>query len=197
VISVICPTIAGREEHYARCRAAYEANTIAPFEFITIRDKPTCADGWNEGAEQATGDLIHFTADDLEPHPGWDLPAIEAVRRGYLPAPRIVNPDGKLDYCGYHGIELPDKAIVDMSVIPFMTREQWDKIGPCLPIHYFSDNYLSWRGLQAGYRTVVRREYAFTHHWAQPGRGAGMSYPERMEHDRKIFEEATGLVVNR
>jgi hypothetical protein len=32
--------------------------------------------------------------------------------------------------------------------------------------------------------------YAFTHHWAQPGRGAGMTEGERMLHDQAIFSAA-------
>ena len=193
MISVVVPTIQGREDHYARCVAAYQRTVPADqLQLITMRDFPTCGEAWNAGAKQATGDYLHFSADDLEPHHGWLQPAIEAVRRGYLPAPRITNPDGALDYCGYHGVELPDKAIVQMSVIPFMTAEQWAQIGPGLPIHYFSDNYLSWRGARAGYQTVVRRAFAFMHHWAQPGRGAGMTYEQRMAHDRDLFMAAVG-----
>lgn len=196
MITVVVPTIAGREDHYARCVAAYRSRTSRPVNIVTLRDYPTCGEAWNVGAEQAAGigEFLHFAADDLEPHHGWETPAVEAVQRGYLPAPRIVRPDGRLDYCGVHGVELPDKAVVEMSVIPFMTWAQWEQVGPCLPIHYFSDNYLSWRGAQAGYRTVVRRGYAFTHHWAQPGRGAGMTYRQRMEHDHAIFADAIEAV---
>jgi len=191
MISVICPTVSGREDHFERCKAAYERTLGNDLQWISLKDYPTCGDAWNAGAEKADGEYIHFTADDLEPHDGWLEPAVEAVKRNYLPAPRIVNPAGGLDYCGYHGVEMPDKAIVEMSVIPFMSREQWDQIGPCLEIHYFSDNYLSWRGARAGYKTVVRRAYAFTHYWAEPGRGAGMTYGQRMDHDRKLFVQAT------
>lgn len=193
IVSVIVPTVSGREEHYARCIAAYERTEGDRIELITVRDRPTCGLAWNEGVAQATGDYIHFTADDLEPHDGWLDPALEAVERGYLPAPRIVRREGGRDYCDYcgvHGLELPDKAIVDMSVIPFMSRKMWDEIGPSLEVHYFSDNWLSWRAEKAGYLTVVRRQFAFTHHWAQPKRGAGMTMAERMAHDRKIFDAA-------
>jgi hypothetical protein len=189
LITVVVPTIRGREIDYERCVDAYR-RTTDDVQLITVRDLPTCGEAWNEGAKQAAGDYLHLTCDDLEPHDGWWQPAIEAVRRGYLPAPRVVNADGVLDSCGLHGVELPDKAIVQMSVIPFMSREQWDKIGPTLSVHYFSDNWLSWRGAQEGYPTVVRRQYSFTHHWAQPGRGAGMTYSQRMEHDHAVYLSA-------
>jgi hypothetical protein len=191
VISVVVPTIVGREEHYARCVAAYERTVPADdLQLITMRDFPTCGEAWNAGAAQATGDYIHFSADDLEPHDGWWQPAVEAVEAGYLPAPRIVNASGKLDYCGVHGREMADWMLVRMSVIPFFTAAQWKVIGPVLPIHYFSDNYLSWQGALAGFPTVVRRGFEFTHHWAQSGRGAGMTYQQRMEHDAQLFNAA-------
>jgi glycosyltransferase involved in cell wall biosynthesis len=190
VISIVIPTIRGREEHFQRCLAAYGTNTTSDFEIIVERDHPAVGPAWNAGAERATGDYLHFTADDLEPHPGWDVPALEAVERGALPAPRVINQRGGLDSCGLHGVEMEDWAVVPMSVVPFMSREQWAAIGPVLPIHYFTDNWISWRGARAGWSTVVRRGFAFTHHWAQHGRGAGMTYDERMRHDQQAFLDA-------
>jgi len=185
MISVIVPTIAGREDHYARCVAAYQRTVGDDLDLITVRDAPACGAAWNEGAAQAKGEYLHFSADDLEPHDGWLTRALEVVDRGWLPAPRIVDPSGVSD-----GHNEQDWAPVDVSVIPFMSRAQWERIGPSLECHYFTDNYLSWRGARAGYQTVVRRGYAFTHHWAQVGRGAGMTQDQRMTVDRAAFEYA-------
>ena len=186
-ISVVVPTITGREDHYARCVAAYERTLGDWLDLITVKDQPTCGVAWNIGAAQAKGDYIHFSADDLEPHDGWDIHALKAADSGWFPAPRIVNPNGDLDYCGIHGFEMDEGSKVDMSVIPFMSAKVWEDIGPSLPIHYFSDNYLSFRAKQAGLEVRVARGFAFTHHWADVGRGAGMSYAGRMEHDRGLF----------
>jgi glycosyltransferase involved in cell wall biosynthesis len=190
MISIVIPTIRGREEHFQRCVAAYESRTVSAFEIIVERDHPAVGPAWNAGAARATGDYLHFTADDLEPHEGWDVPALEVVQRGLMPAPRVINQHGRLDSCGLHGVEMEDWAVVPMSVVPFMSREQWAAIGPVLPIHYFTDNWISWRGHRAGWPTVVRRDFAFTHHWAQHGRGAGMTYDERLRHDQGVFLEA-------
>jgi len=189
-ITVVIPTVAGRETDLARCVDAYLTRSTHDVELLTYLDQPTCADGWNLGAGQATGDYLHFTADDLEPHAGWDVAAVEAADRGLLPAPRIVNAEGRLDYCGFHGVEMEDWSPVEMSVIPFLPTRLWEQVGPVPPIHYFSDNYVSWRAARAGWPTVVRRGFAFTHHWAQPGRGAGMSYEARMSHDQRVFFDA-------
>lgn len=189
-ITVVIPTVSGREADLARCIDAYMSRSAHTISIVTFLNFPTCAEGWNAGAAEATGDYLHFSADDLEPHEGWDLAAIEATERGALPAPRIVNQHGRLDSCGLHGVEMEDWARVPMSVIPFMPHELWKQIGPVPPIHYFSDNFISWRAARVGWPTAVRRGFAFTHHWAQPGRGAGMGYEQRMRHDQGVFLEA-------
>jgi len=186
-ITVVIPTVSGREADLVRCLDAYHARSTCDVNAVTFKDLGNCAEGWNAGAAFAKGDYLHFSADDLEPHEGWDVAAIEAVEAGVLPAPRIVNPAGKLDYCGVHNVEMEDWARVQMSVIPFMPVDLWKRIGPVPLIHYYSDNYVSWRAARAGWPTVVRRGFAFTHHWAQPGRGAGMSYEQRMVHDEALF----------
>jgi hypothetical protein len=193
-ITVVIPTVAGRETDLARCLNAYHERSVHHIAVTTFKDRPTCAEGWNAGAAEADGDYLHFSADDLEPHKGWDVAAIEACDAGVLPAPRIVNPAGRLDYCGVHGVEMEDWARVQMSVIPFMPLGLWKQIGPVPPIHYYSDNYVSWRAGLAGWPTVVRRGFEFTHHWAKPGRGAGMSYEQRMAHDRAAYAAAVNEV---
>jgi hypothetical protein len=189
-ITVVIPTVTGREADLARCLKAYETRSVHDVYPVTFKDLGTCAEGWNAGAKFAKGDYLHFSADDLEPHEGWDVAAVEAVERGFLPAPRLTNPAGKLDYCGVHGVEMEDWARVQMSTVPFMPMRLWAEIGPVPPIHYFSDNFVSWRAAVAGWPTAVRRGYEFTHHWATPGRGAGMTYEQRMAHDRAAYAAA-------
>lgn len=190
LISVVVPTIQGREDHYARCVDAYASRSTVDIEIITENDHPAVGPAWNAGAERATGDILHFTADDLEPHQGWDVAAIEAIERGKLPAPRIINQYGHLDSCGFHGIEMEDWAPVRMSVVPFLPRAVWEQIKPVLPIHYFTDDWISYRARKIGWPPVVRRDFAFTHHWATHGRGAGMSYDGRMRHDQRVYIDA-------
>lgn len=193
MISIIIPTIPGREVHFERCITAYQQRTVSEFEILVEHGHPAVGPAWNAGAARARGDLLHFTADDLEPHEGWDVAADEAVQRGLLPAPRVVNAAGRLDSCGLHGVEMEDWARVPMSVVPFLPAALFEQIGPVLPIHYFTDNWISWRAARAGWDTRVRRGFAFTHHWAQHGRGAGMTYDERMAHDRIAFLDAVRI----
>jgi hypothetical protein len=189
VISVVIPTVAGREQHLERCVRAYEERTLRPPEIIVIENRPTCGIAWQEGAEKATGAYIHFSADDLEPHPGWDKAAMVAVAMGWLPAPRILRPDGSLESCGRWEEEQDTEDVTEMTRIPFMSRQQWKLIGPMIDTHYYTDNWISFKGRLAAIETRVHRHYLFTHHWAQEGRGAGMTQDQRMLHDQAIYEQ--------
>ena len=193
MISVIVPTVPGREKHLEACLAAYDRYTT-DFEVHVIVGRPTCGEAWLAGADKAVGDYIHFSADDLEPFDGWWRAAVHVADTGFLPAPRILKADGTLETCGgSDGFgELPTGRQTDFTRIPFMARHQWNLIRPLVEgflvgAHYFTDNAVSWAGMQAGFPTVVHRGYSFTHHWAQAGRGAGMSEDDRMRHDHAAF----------
>lgn len=169
-LSVIIPTIAERAMSFERTMNSYAR--FCPeegVEFIVIRDKPTCGIAWNEGVTMASGDYVHLTADDIEPHEGWIEAGIASLARGELPAARILHGDGSLQSCGdEHDRE--DGFVTEISRIPFLTRELVEQIFPIAPIHYYTDNIVSDRGRALGWPTVVNRSYLFTHHLAGEGR---------------------------
>lgn len=192
LVSVIIPTIAGREEHLERCVTAYAA--LAPgnyaLDLIIEHGHPAVGVAWQAGAGKASGEYLHLTNDDIEPHPGWHAPAIEAVQHGHLPAPQVYGPAGELQSLPAWGRLGEDWTPVAMTTLPFCSRAQWETISPLAPLHYYADDYFSYRGRKAGWGTVLRSGYAFTHHWAQAGRGAGMTEAGRMEFDRARYDEA-------
>ena len=170
MISVVCPTVTGREGYLRDCEAAY-ARTTEDYEFIAVKDPGPCGVGWNIGAEKATGDYIHFTADDLNPHDGWWEAAKEVIDRGQVPSPVVYWPDGRVQSCGgsWEALE-EDGAVTEFTRVPILSREMWDAVKPMLPIHYFTDNYVSFKTTKAGWPTVVCLACGFTHHMAQEGR---------------------------
>jgi hypothetical protein len=171
VISVVIPTITGREHWLERCVNAY-TRTLggARHELIVVKDRKACGIAWNEGIGQATGYYIHLTADDIEPEPGWWEAAVASVDRGELPSARILNTDGTLQSCGTDHLEHEDGEEAFVARIPFATREQFNEIGPMMNEQYMGDYWFSHRGRECGYRSVVRRDYCFFHHFAQEGR---------------------------
>lgn len=186
MISIVIPTISGREDHLERCVASYENNTKSEYELIIIENRPTCGIAWNDGASLANGKYIHLSADDLEPSPNWDRYAIEAVDRDFIPHPQVFRVDGSLD--DRYGPNTLDWQEVYMSTIPFMTMNMWSSVGPSLDLHYYTDDWISWKASMVGYKCVVRKGYRFIHHIAQHGRGAGMPEIERLNYDRAEFD---------
>lgn len=171
MISVIVPTLTVRAAWLERCLYAYEQTLRdVPHEIIVIADRPACGIAWNEGIEVARGDYIHLTADDIEPLPDWHWPAVITADAGQLPSARILNTDGTLQSCGTDHLEHDEGEEAFVARIPFGTRVQFDRIGPMMNEHYMGDYWFSHRGRECGYRSVVRRDYCFVHHFAQEGR---------------------------
>ena len=186
MISVIVPTIAGREKWLEKCHDSYCATT-EDFEFIVMRDYPTCNQGWNAGIEEAKGDFIHLTADDIEATPGWWQAGMEWIAKGHLPGPRIINSDGTVQSCGDTVDETPTGTWTELTRVPFFSREQMDTFGiyPIIPTMYFGDSWVSHKARLHGCETVVVREMCFVHSFANVGRK-----DEQLWDDLKVFKRA-------
>lgn len=170
MMSVIIPTLSGREESLKRTISAYEETTEGiDWELIVIRDKPTWPTACNEGYAKATGDILHFSADDLEPLPGcWDeaLPWLE--ENDELPAPKVLNhsADGVFDNIE----DGEDRALTWFTRIPLLRRDQYERIGTWPEYNYVADIWLSEKARTLGIETRIFYSYAFVHHWHQVGR---------------------------
>lgn len=168
MISVVIPTIKGREHLLKLCLESYSVS--APdLEIIVIHDKSTCGIAWNEGVELASGEYVHLTADDIEAHPGWWQAGIASAKRKQLPAGRILHSDGSLQSCGDEH-DRPDGFVTEVPRIPFLPMSLARQIFPIKPIHYWSDNLIGDLARSLGWETVVNRSYIFTHHLASEGR---------------------------
>jgi hypothetical protein len=196
VISVIIPTVPGREEIFSKVRDAYEGYSPPDTEIIVEYDHPTVGCAWQAGAEKAVGDYIHMGNDDCEPHSGWWKDAVEAVDHGYVPSPFVRGADGAFQSLPTWGQVAPDWTTVACATVPFLARRQWEAIKPLLLSHYYSDNFITDRAAAEGWTCVLRHGYAFTHHWAAVRRGAGFATQgERDAYDRKLYQQALGMVA--
>jgi len=186
VLSVVIPTIDGREESLARAREAYRQTGPIEMEIIVIENLANWPAACNEGYRRAVGDRLHFSADDLEPLEGWWKEALPWLdEHDELPAPKVFNhsPDGEWD----NAVDGPDGAIPHFTRIPLMTREQYERIGPWPEIPYASDVWLSERGRTLGIETRMFHSYAFVHHWNQVGR---IDSQENIAYSDHVLNEA-------
>lgn len=196
-ITVVIPTVTGREEHLARCIASYEASA-ATTEILVFRNLPGVAYGWQRGAETAKGQYIHLTCDDIEARPGWDEAAMEYADKGWQPAPRLFNTDGR-PWNGappeYDPRNVAHGERVPLGSLPFMRWDMWPQVTPLPPgMHYFADNWVTWRLDLAGVETRMCHGYDFTHSWASEHRGAGYPPNERGPADAEYIALATSIV---
>lgn len=198
MIDVVIPTIPGREESLGRLLDSLAENTWDDLNAIPVYDSETCGAGWKQGLEGSEAPYVLLACDDQEfTRSGWDAVAIETVDEGLLPCPRVWNSDGTIQSQGgdmealHHVISRPqkDRTPVDYTVIPFLSRAQADAIG-MVETHYASDVWVSHRGRQLGYETVLRHGFEVVHHNEAVGRGAGMSQVDRDRMDCATVAEA-------
>lgn len=188
LISVVIPTIAGREELLAMCKDDYLAlsGTNANVQLIVVEDAPSCGAAWQMGSEQAEGDYIHLTADDIEPLEGWDRAAIDAWHMGVAPASRVWRPDGSLESGVRWETDGDDWAEAGLVQVPFCSYDAWhDFIGPMVPIQYYSDNWFTHKAVDYGCKVRLTPGYSFIHH-RPPVLRAGES--EQTLRDRRRYE---------
>jgi hypothetical protein len=184
-ISIVIPTVPGREQLLDLATDAFrDVAEGFEIEFLIVRNQQTCGEGWNQGAEQATGDYLLLGGDDLIPEQGALSAAVDAAERGIYPAPWIIRPDGSTECCGTLGQGLyltprRDGIPCYNGAIPFMQRDLWLVIGPSLPIHYHADDYLAYRArFEAGLSVETLMAYKFLHLDGQVGKPRNISLGE-------------------
>lgn len=170
LISVLLPTIRSRRKRLEQTLETFR-RIGGPLEFVVQLDDGNSNWGSKiaKAAEKATGDYLFLAADDLDVLDGWWQAATAVCDSGAMPAPLVFNTDGTIQSCGAWGIILPEGTVVKWSRFPFLSRSQWERFGPTLPIHY-SDCVIGYRGSKASVPCVVSHGFALTHHFAPEGR---------------------------
>jgi hypothetical protein len=193
MIDCIVPTIPGREESLERFEASLERTTETGYDVFIVRNSESCGIGWKTGLDHSEAPYVLLACDDQEfLRPGWDRICIETVDEGLIPCPRVWEPDGRIQSQGgdmshfQNIITRPqkDRTSVQYATVPFVSREMIDQIG-MLEVHYASDLWVSERGRQLGWETVLRHGYDVRHWREDAGRGAGLSESERNDMDVK------------
>lgn len=179
-ISVVMPTITGREEMRGWITPLYQARAPGfEIEMCQPLDYPNWPSGIN--AARPTGDYRLYTADDLEPLEGWADAMVAALDRGIVPCPQVWNwkqegPPVNLSADG------PPGSIAVFSRIPALTREMAEAIGPWPEsLSYFGDNWCSDVARLRGWESVVVAGFDFIHHWHQHGRLDGGDWVGRFK----------------
>jgi glycosyltransferase involved in cell wall biosynthesis len=208
-VDLIVPTVQGREASLERCVESFKRHTSVDLNVIVVSDSKTCGWGWKQGIAASRAPYVALVADDLECISSeWARVCMETVDEGLLPCPRVYRPDGTIESQGgdMHALghilsrHTKDGAEVDFTTVPFCSRAQIEAIGS-FEGQYACDVWVSYRGGQLGFETVLRHGFDLVHYQEQAGRGAGMSQNERDAMDTQTmyeqlrFHQATDQMV--
>lgn len=191
-VSVVIPTIKGREALVEKTVAAFRASVPGTgLQVVLVKDRMGIGRGWNDGVPPCEGEYLMLAADDILPAPGWLDAAVEAADAGYYPAPHIDTVGGEVLATGSMGggwllTGCADWAPVCSSQFPFLRRDLWNRIGPSMEIHYYADDYLAARARAAGLIPCYREGYRLTHLEGLTGRSEMV---RRSGIDRLAFEQ--------
>ena len=170
-ISVIMPTITGREDSRERMVQAYRDRTPGhELQIINPKDYPSWPAGCNAGQLEATGDIWHFGSDDLEPMDGWAEPMIACLAANEVPAPQVWDFAWTDSPPVNERADGPPGTITTFTRVPAFSRAMAEAIGPWPIMDYYSDNWCSDKARSLGWETRVTAGYRFVHHWSQVGR---------------------------
>lgn len=169
-LSIVVPSIAGRETDLASTLLTYERLTPSSIEWIIEYHHANCGAAWNAGVAKATGDFVLIAADDLEPETAAWLPAaLRTVEKCRVPLGLV-----REDVIGTFGR--------DFCRVPFCRREWWRDVPE---IHYYSDNAWSDLMIMLGHVPTVAEGFDFYHRRSTVGRDES---PERVDRDRLGYE---------
>jgi len=212
VLTVVIPTMPGREEYLDRAVRGYRERTVGDVRVIVVEGAQTCGIGWQVGAERAVEegtDFLHLSADDIVPDWNWNVPLAETVAGGAIPCCSIIvpikeslDPETQMPIAGApfgreqffervpsSSAEVADwqetKGDSEYPAAPFCSVHQWELIGPMIPTTYGTDKWFGLRAKRAGFRVVARHNARLYHYVAQAGRAA---YPGWFHLDTITFD---------
>jgi hypothetical protein len=195
-LSIICPTILGREQALAATMAGYREHTPVDAQVIVPQGHATVGEAWNTGARQADGDVLLFAIDDAVPHAGWYEAGMAVLAADTIPSPTLYFMDGTLETAGSMGLGglMPlgtDGVRCRTGGLLLMQRRHWEWVGEFAPIHYYVDDDWCHRAEEYDIGLQVCHGYAFTHLHHPRGRDV---VQQRAMADRDVFlRRAAGL----
>lgn len=173
-ISVVVPTIAGREEWAKSCISEYQ-RTAPGCEVVKVVDEPSCGHAWIKGFERSTKKYVHFTADDILPYEGWWQAGTQALDEGIIPAAYVVDKRGLPAMCD---APLGSLGYWPNVLVPIITRDLLELGNWLQPFHYGTDDWITYRSVKLGYEVRRIPEYKFAHHVASQGRDYTRRYAD-------------------
>lgn len=191
---VAIPTIPARRKRHAQVEAAWRRHTCQPIDVIFSEAGHSWGDGlndiWAQVRDPAPSIFVCASDDVIPEDDNWLPPLLDHIARGVQPAPCLIDP--RFTNYGGHLKPVPDGTESDMASVPVLAGMWGDSIFPVPEdLHYFCDNFVALKLLEAGIPCVAVPSSRLRHLWAEEGRGAGMPTEQiRMAVDSERYTEA-------
>lgn len=198
-IVVAMPTVPERSDACAQACVDWQRHTRLAVDVVTS----LVPGGWCAGLNDVWRrrrdvDMFVCASDDMVPEDdGWLAPVLEHMRRGAMPVPCVIDPR----WTNYGGFDepVPDGTPSPRCTFPILAGPWLDIVFP-LPddLHYFGDDLIRDRLLDAGIPSVAVPTSRIRHHFDQRARGAGAgSEAARMEVDAPRYRRELERLAHR
>lgn len=188
-LTLLVPTIAGREVSLERTLLSYASETSRPFTQLVVRGYPSIGAAWADVLPQVETDLVHCGTDDVTAHSRWaNEIRLEWEEHGGLAVPLMLRMPGEtLESHGLWGAMHTQRTQVHWCGVPVIPRCCYQACSDALietgfPQNY-SDNVLCDVLEAHDHQLVARPRYRLGHWWAAGGLGSS-----RDEQDREAWQ---------
>lgn len=177
-ISLVIPTINGREASFERTVRSYAENRDrnGPGVLVTTRmNFPSIGAAWVDVLPTLTTDLAHLGTDDVTAECRWQEAVVtEWEENGGLAVPLMLKmPEGTLESHGAHGVMHTERTEVGWVGVPIIPSCCYDEgalaLAACGSPHYYSDNILCDVMRSHGHQLIALPSYRLGHWWEGGG----------------------------
>lgn len=174
-VTLVVPTITGREKSFARTLASYRDGTGVPYTQTTVKGYKTIGAAWVDVLPGLTTDLAHLTTDDVTAESRWaNEIRLEWDEHRGLAVPLVMRMPGEtLESHGAHGVMHTMRTEVGWCGVPVVPSCCFVACAEALSDagspHYYSDNVICDVLRAHGHQLIARPAYRLGHWWEAGG----------------------------
>jgi hypothetical protein len=190
-LTLMIPTIDGREASLERTLASYRAHAGHPYGLVVRLGFPSTGAAWAATLPALQTDLAHLGTDDVTAEVEWSQQVVNEWQwNAGLAVPLVMGmPGGEIESHGVHGRMHLERTQVYWCGVPVVPRCCYNDIAGALleaaldgDIHYFSDNLISDVLRMNGHQQIALPAYRLGHWWE-----AGGATPDRWHTDEENY----------
>lgn len=184
-LTLVVPTIDGRELSLQRTLRSYSTNTSMPYVVKVGHNYSSIGKAWADILPELTTDIAHLGTDDVTAESRWAKEIRwEWDEHAGLAVPLMMRMPGEtLESHGAWGVMHADRTEVPWCGVPIIPRCCYEECARALALtdypQNFSDNVLCDVLRAHGHPLIARPNYRLGHWWAAGGLGTTRDFKDR------------------